>query len=425
MFVQDFIINGQGHGPMAQTLAGVRFDPGLLRPFFETDPKNRRFGQRCVTMNTGRMIWNQKLGRNEPLRKTLTLNEVHNLGVQLPPVVNSTVLRKEEWIELDRVVLKAARYNLRAWNALAGANSFSGFNGMGKMILEHETSSDPGEAFTDMDALSTGRNDAPQYQLEGLPLPITHSGFWFGARKLAASRNSGTPLDTAMGEAAGRRVAEQVEKMTIGNIPGLAYGGASGVGGYSRTSQVYGYTTFPTRLTKSNMTAPTAGGWTPETLQREVNVCLNLLRARKFSGPFMIYTSNDWDPYLDGDYYAGSGSAVATSQTVRQRIRAIDGIIDIRRLDFLFSSMPVTNPALSTYRGPGGEGTTAAGNPFTLIFVQMTPDVARAVIGQDLTTIQWEERGGMLLNVRVICIYVPQLRADFYGNCGILHATTA
>lgn len=422
MFVQDFVLNGQGHGPLAQMLAGVRFDPGLLRPFFETDPKSRRYQQRCVTMNTGRMIWNEKLQRNVPLRKTLTLNEAHNMGVQLPPIVNATSLRKDEWLELDRVVLKAARYNLRAWSDLAGFNTYSGFNGMGKMVLEHETSSDPGEAFTDMDALSTGRNDIPQYQLEGLPLPITHSGFWFGMRKLAASRNSGTPLDTAMGEAAGRRTAEQIEKLTIGNIPGLVYGTSTN---YSRTSQVYGYTTFPTRLTKSNMTAPTNPAWTPETLQREINVCIQLLKDRKFSGPFMVYTSNDWGPYLDGDYYAGTGSAVATSQTVRQRVRAIEGILDIRSLDFLFATKPVTNPALSTYRGPGGEGTTTAGNPFTLLFVQMTPDVARAVIGQDLTTIQWEERGGMLLNVRVMCIYVPQLRADFYGNCGILHATTA
>ena len=57
--------------------------------------------------------------------------------------------------------------------------------------------------------------------------------------------------------------------------------------------------------------------------------------------------------------------------------------------------------------------------------VQMTSDVARAVVGMDITTVQWESKGGMQLNFKVMCINVPQIRADFYGNCGILHATTS
>jgi hypothetical protein len=56
--------------------------------------------------------------------------------------------------------------------------------------------------------------------------------------------------------------------------------------------------------------------------------------------------------------------------------------------------------------------------------VQMTPDVARAINGQDITTVQWETKGGMQLNFKVFCIQVPQLRADAYNNCGIMHATT-
>jgi hypothetical protein len=58
-----------------------------------------------------------------------------------------------------------------------------------------------------------------------------------------------------------------------------------------------------------------------------------------------------------------------------------------------------------------------------MVMVQMTPDVARAVNGMDITTVQWESQGGMRLNFKVMCIQVPQLRADYYGNCGILDAT--
>ncbi len=414
----DFILNGQAHGSLAEQLMDVRFDPGLLRPFIDDNPNSPTRGQPCVIMNTRKMVYNKELKREVPLRQQLPIRVLQERGIN-SPVFNATSLRKEEWLQLDTVVLRAARFRLRAWADLAAANSFGGFNGMSKMILEHETMSDPGEAVVDMDGLAEGRSDAPQFQLQGLPLPITHTDFWFSARRLAVSRNTGTPLDTTMGEAAARRVAETIEKTLIGTNTGITYGGNSTqVGGYGRASTVFGYTNFPNRLTYTTLTAPTAGGWTAATTLRNVLAMRDQLYANKFYGPFMLYHSNDWDQYMDNDYILTGGN-VAT-QTLRERLKSIEGIMDVRRLDFLFASKP--NPA----KGPGGEGFTAtATSPFTLLMVQMTPDVARAVNGMDITTVQWETKGGMQLNFKVMCIQVPQLRADYYGNCGILHATTA
>lgn len=415
MFQQDFILNQQGFGPVAEMLAGVRFDPGMMRPYFD---KNNNA---AVTVNTGR--WTVEKGQRVPIREHRTVRELANNGI-VSPVFNATTLRKEEWIELDRVVLRAARYRLRAWADLANANSFGGFNGMSKMILEHETMSDPGEAIVDMDGLTEGRGDTPQFQLQGVPLPITHSDFWFSSRRLAVSRNTGTPLDTTMGEAAGRRVAETIEKTTIGNNTGVTYGGNSTqVGGYGRASTVYGYLNFPARLTGTGLVKPTTGGWTPASTLASVLKFRDQLYANKFYGPFMLYTSNDWDQYLDNDYILTGGN-VAT-QTLRERLKAIEGITDVRRLDFLFATPPSTSTSgigASSYTGPGGEGVPTAGNPYTFLMVQMTPDVARAINGMDITTVQWESVGGMRLNFKVMCIQVPQLRADYYGNCGILQA---
>jgi hypothetical protein len=181
---------------------------------------------------------------------------------------------------------------------------------------------------------------------------------------------------------------------------------------------VYGYTNFPARLTYKTVTAPTSGGWTASSTLANVLAMRDALYLNKFYGPFMLYHSNDWDRYMDNDYILTGGN-VAT-QTLRNRLRSIEGIMDVRRLDFLFAAAP---PATG---GPGGEGFTAtATSPFTLLMVQMTPDVARAVNGMDVTTIQWEAVGGMRLNFKVMAIQVPQLRADYYNNCGILHATTA
>jgi hypothetical protein len=403
-------MNNHGYGPTAELLANVRFDPGMLRPYYD---KNNNA---AVTINTGR--WTVERGERKPIREHRRIRDLIANGV-MSPVFNATSLRKEEWLQLDTVVLKAARYRLRAWEDLASRNPYGGFNGMSKMILEHETMTDPGEAVVDMDGLTEGRTDAPKYQLEGLPLPITHSDFWFSSRRLAVSRNTGMPLDTTMGEAAGRRVAEKIEKTLIGVNTGVTYGGNSTqVGGYGRASTVYGYLNFPDRLTYITLTTPT--GANPEATVEDVLAMRDQLYANKFYGPFMLYHSNDWDQYLDNDYQrlVSAGNSVGGTLTLRERLRRIDGIEDVKRLDFLFSALPDSD------LGPGGEDVTAA-RPFTMLMVQMTPDVVRAVNGMDITTVQWESQGGMRLNFKVMAIQVPQLRADNYGNCGILHASTS
>lgn len=389
MFV-DYIQNGAGVGEIAQALQGVRFDPGYMRPFFDDN------GVPSVLINSGKKKQNAK-GELEPIFNKVRIADI---GQGMSPVLNATTLRKEEWIQFDNVVVMEARKRMRAWADLAASSRFGGFDGMSKMILEHETTDDPGEAFVDMDGLSEGRGAAPSYQLEGMPLPITHSGFSFSSRQIAASRNSGTPLDTTMAERATRRVVEAVEKTVIGVQTGITYGGNSTqVGGYGRTSAVYGYVNFPDRLTKTNLTAPTAGGWSPDDTVNEVLAMLDLLYDAGFYGPFMLYTSNDWSQYMNRDYALTGGNN--PSQTLKQRLMAIDDITDVRRLDFLNS----------------------ASNPFNLILVQMTSDVARAVDGMGIRTIQWESRGGMQRHFKVMCIYAPQIRATYAGACGICHGT--
>jgi hypothetical protein len=386
MFI-DFIQNGVGHGELGETLAGCQFDPGLLRPYFDEQ------GRRCCTVNTGKKKFDAEKGLYIPQYEKRLVGELMNSGIS-SPVFNSTSLRKDEWILLDQVVLQSARPRLRAWQDLA-VNTFGGFDGMSKTVLEHETMTDPGEAVVDMDGLTDGRTDSPRYQLEGLPLPITHADFYFSARRLAASRNSGTPLDTTMAEAAGRRVAEMIERTVIGVETGITYGKAAS---YGRPPSVYGYTNFPTRATKSDLTKPTAGGWTPATTVNEVLAMRDALYDINFYGPFQLYTSNDWDQYLDMDYYNGAiaSGVVAPSKTLRSRLKEIEGIVDVKRLDFF-------------------------ADEFSMVMVQMTSDVARAVVGMPMTTVQWESVGGMKLNFKVMAIMVPQIRANYDGTCGICH----
>lgn len=422
MFVNDFVFNGQAMGNVGSALESipqfgnsqVRWDPGFKRPYFD---KN---GRPAVSIHKGR--WTTNKGERVPLREHMLIADmVNNYGI-MDPTWNATALRKEEFIELDKTILRAARFPMDAWQDLSDSATYGGFNGMGRTVLEHEMMTDPGEAMMDMDALTEGRNDQPLFSGQGLPLPILHSDFNIGARKLAISRQNGSSqLDVVMGEAAGRRIGELLEKITIGVTNGLTYGGHNTALSYVNTPTIYGYTNLPQRLTKTNFTAPTAGGWAPTTTLNEYLAALNQLKLGRFRGPFMVYTSNDWDTYLDADYYyALTSGAVAPSKSLRTRLKEIKGIIDIKRLDFLFASQLSTS---------GGNAQTvqvdATLKPWTTIFVQLgDPNVARAVNGMGITTLQWPSIAGMKLNFKVMCIMAPQLRFDAYGNCGILHGTT-
>lgn len=394
----DFVLNGQATGEVAQQFAGVRFDPGMLRPYIN------RHGKRAVTACTGRMIYNNQTGRHTPERKEMLISDLMARGIY-SPVFNATTLRKEQWIELDKKVQLAYRNRLTAWADLAAAATYGGFNAMGRMTLEYEAMSDPGEAIVDMNGISEGRSSQPLFSLRSLPLPITHMDVVLDRRRLAISQNDNMPIDTTMIEAATRRVAESVENTTTGVVTGPTWGTQStGVTAHTGSSAVYGYINFPYRLTKTNLTIPT--GANPQTTVDEVLAMRDQLFAANRYGPFILYHSTDWDRYLDNDYAFtnSTGWAAAPNKTLRQRLKEIEGIQDVRRLDNL---------------------TAANSHAFTLVMVEMTAENAEAIDGMQPTVVQWETKGGMQINLKVMAIQVPRLKYDYAGNCGILHARTA
>ncbi len=371
----------------------------LRRPFLD------RHDHPCVLVNTGRYT-REKGEKKEIWQKHRIIDLLNNpiRGVHVPMWVwNATSLRKEDWIELDRKIQMAARDPLVAWADLAAANTYGGFNAYGRATLEYEAMTDPGAAAVDMTGLSSGEMDAPLFTLRSMPLPITHSDFVYDDRTLEISRNSGTPLDSVSGEAAARRVGEMVEDTTIGTVTGITYGTQStGITAHEGTSTIYGYTNFTYRATKTNLTTPT--GSNPQATVADVLAAIQQLRQDKYYGPYMLYVSLAWEQYLDNDYAFTNGSNWATnpSLTLRERLKMIKEIQDIKCLYRL---------------------STAAN--FVMILVQMTDNVAQAVDGQPITTIQWESKGGMLKHFKVWCIQAPRLKAEYNQNTGILHATTS
>jgi hypothetical protein len=390
------IVDGMPQGDVAMEFAESGYNSGLYQPYRD------RNGNKCVTLNVG-LKYDAKAGKDMPTFEKMTFNEARSRGYDAPTLylTNATILRKDEWIMFDRVVVESARPRLRVWSDLAAANTYS-LDGMANKMLEHETINDPGEAIVDMTGLADGRSDTILYQLEGMPLPITYQNFWFGERDLATSRKSGAPLSTMMARIAGRRVAETIEKTTLGTTTGLTYGTAAN---YGRTPTVYGYTNHPARNLSASLTTPT--GSNSSTTVSQVLAMRSALYADGFFGPFVIYNGTDWDQYLDDDHfkYVTSGGAAPTG-TLRQRLVQIDDVASVRRADYL-------TPANT-------------GGTFDLIMVALgNPEVARAVIGMPIRILQWPSRGGMQMNFKVMAIMAPQVRADYAGNSGINHGSVS
>ena len=346
---------GFATGTVAASLLANNFDVGCLRPFAD---HSGRILQSTMTAN-GRPVIEQLVGNAD------------------------STLRKDEWKILDQAVIRAAKPRLKAWGDLESAGlTFDIPNGLSKTVLQHQTQSDITDAIRSMDGLRESDRDRPVYDLTNLPLPITHKDFSFSAREISVSRNGSTPLDTTTAELAGRKVAESIEQLLLGLSSTYAYGGGT----------LYGYTNWTGRMTKA-LTLPTASGWTPATTVSEVLAMRTQSQLAYHYGPWMLYCGANWDTYMDDDYSAAKGDL-----TLRQRLRKIEGIQDVRTLDYLTTGYP-------------------------LLLVQMTADVVRAVKGMQITTVQWESHGGMMLNFKVMCIMVPQLRADHNGNTGIVHGS--
>ena len=351
----NFVLNGQGHGNVAAVLMENNFDPNALRPYIGAD------GRSYVTTNSGKVDEDGK-----PIFNAMVTN-------------TTATLRKDEWIHLDRAILKAAKPRLRAVADLRSAGlEYVIPNGLGKTQLEHEAQSDIGPALVSMDGLREGPSDRPLFDLRTLPLPITHKDFQFSARQVAASRSGGgSPLDTTNAELAGERVAEEIEKMTLGISDTYTFGNGT----------VYGYTNFPERLTKA-LTAPTTSNH-PTTLS-EVLAMRQQSMDNSYFGPWVLYYSPAWGTSMSEDYSAAKGNS-----TLRTRLMDVEGITSVKQADYLTGT--------------------------TLLLVQQTQSVARIVVGMDITTLQWESHGGMQLNFKVMAIMVPQLRADFSDQTGIVH----
>lgn len=351
--LQKYIQNGTLQGDPADKLLAANGDPGVLRPFLMPD------GNSYIT------IWNHFKGEHETIRTN-----------------THATLRKDDWKLMDDAIVKASKERLKLVDFLRGKGlTFTIPQGMGKTILETETMGDVNDAVISMDGLRESVDDRPEFEPSSIPLPITHKDFQFSARQILVSRNGGSPLDTTSSEMAGRKVAESIERLALGRNTSFSYGGGT----------IYGLLNFPSRMTRT-ITTPVGVG-----IGAGLQFMTDVLAMRQQSlnafhhGPWVLFTAPDWAIYLDYDFKANG------DRSVRDRVKSIDGLVDIVTLDFMQN--------------------------YDVLLVQLTNDIIRMILGMDITTLQWDTKGGMQKNFKVMAITVPQLRADFNSRTGIVHGS--
>lgn len=300
-------------------------------------------------------------------------------GFNINALRANDVLRKDEWLQIDRTLIEIARKRLIMVGLLMSRNlQYNISNGLGTTILEWERVSDMEPANVSMSGVTEGEGDTLEYDLQSMPLPIIHKDFTINIRKLHASRTTGQPLDMAQVELASRLVSETTEAMVFN-------GHATRVG----NSVIYGLLTQPDR----NVGAVT-GDWDliATTGANKVADTIAMIQAAQdddMYGPYVLLVTQTAFTNLAEDYKAES------DKTQMARLNEIPGIEAI----------------LPSKDMPAG----------SIALVQLTRDVIDEVVGLQPTVVQWESRGGMMLHFKVMSIMIPRVRSTQSGQSGIVH----
>ncbi len=289
-------------------------------------------------------------------------------------------LQYDEWKDIDRNVIEVAKDRLVGVSDLISRGLTHPLGSIGQTISLWERSSDMTGADVSMAGESEGEEDRIQFDYKQVPVPIIHKDFRLNMRTLAASRIHGEALDTQQARIASRVVAEKSEDM-------LFAGNAIQVDG----ATIYGYTNHPERNGVDLVEQWDNPATTGQDIVEDVQAMLAAARADKMHGPFQLYIPLSYQGRLDDDYAPASGD----TRTIRQRIMQLEGIAGISVAD-----------RLATHN---------------VLLVQMSKETVDIAIAQDISTVQWETKGGMVQHFKVMAIWVPRLKSDYDGRMGVVH----
>jgi uncharacterized linocin/CFP29 family protein len=294
---------------------------------------------------------------------------------------HNALLRKDEWLELDKIVLETAKTELNGVQDLVSAGLVKKLGGLGSKVSAYERIGEMTAANVSMSIDVPGEKDRLEYDLVNVPIPVIYKDFAFDLRDLQAARQSGDPLETDHVAAATRVVTESMESI-------LFSGSSVQLGGYT----IQGYTNKTGRIAD---TAGNFGGgdWgTAGNAYKTLRGMLDALRAIGFRGPFMAY---------------------AASTQYGQTLNYFDTTNPQSEKSVILQNMPEIRDIKPSFELSDG----------VCVLVQMTGNVVDLAVGFSLAPVSWAEMGGMVTQYRVMTAVAPRVKADANVHVGLAHAS--
>ena len=294
------------------------------------------------------------------------------------PLRANDLLSKDEWIAFDDALVQVARRQLGAIEDLISAGLTLNLGSLGVLISEYEALSTIDLAEQSMSGVAPGQRDLATFTLNSVPVPITFRDFQLHLRYLEASRRGGSNVDTTNAELCASRVNEKLEEV-------LFNGSTVSIGG----SVQAGYTTASSRITGS-----TTADWGVATGAQIIGDALAMIadaENENYFGQYMFYVPVSAMQNIRNDFKADS------DKTILQRLEEIDAFQGIR-------------------------GTTSLGAS-EVVAVRLTKDVVDIAIASPVTTVQWDEMGGMIQNFKVMAAMAPRIKIPASANAktGLVH----
>ncbi|WP_408954738.1 major capsid protein [Natroniella sp. ANB-PHB2] len=296
-----------------------------------------------------------------------------NSGLRLNSLRTNSILKKDEWKQIDSRVVTISYKNLVAVNDLIENGLDRDNGGLGTTMDGYPRRGEKEEAQIDMSGTSGGQEEHTDYDEVGVPIPVLHSNFRINIRRLLAARQNGRNLDTTEADESTRVVNTAMEKM-------IFKGADVSVDG----AKIYGYCNVPGRFTGS------LSDWTTgaDVIYKDIKEMIFKLINKGFIGPFYLYLgANRYDKlfnYVDG-----------SDQTALDRITNLPGLEEIKN---------------------------SPGTPKDdVVLVQMTSNVVDLSIGEDVQTVEWESYGGMEMQYKVMAAMAPRVKRNKNEVTGIVH----
>jgi uncharacterized linocin/CFP29 family protein len=314
--------------------------------------------------------------RGEPVTRVVYQNQ---------RVYKNAILRARDWEQVDAAVRDVMRQPLVGLDDLRSNNLTQPLDGLGVTLSTYDQIGDMSPAGVHMNVMPHKvEKDRPEYSAVSVPIPVISKPFTLDLRTLDASRRNGHQgLDVT-----GIRIATLKVREAIDDI--IFNGSTVQLGAF----KIYGYTNHPSRIAD---TAANFGGgdWGTDTnAHKTITGMIAAANLAGFYGPFGLYVS----PTQYNQSLTLTGDAKTQTQ-----------------LSVIQSTIPDLKYVRRSHKLADG----------SLVLVQLTKETVDIAIGQDVTSVSWQEFGGMVNEFMVLAAMAPRLKDDVDGNLGVVHATGA